>query len=595
MAKLIPLTPGVAQHAAATFGSAEAARSSMDRAHFAGPPPDREGLEHRIISLSDLHVGAGTDPITGRLDVTDDWRPVQERQFYRFLGKEWLRASDHGGKVDENRLLDRMGELPWPGTPVKPKEKLALCEEPQYKLTLNLNGDILELMQSTVPKTGYTFPDGFDGAGGPRTTPANTIVKINQIRDGHPEFFKAMALHLSLGHHIDFIPGNHDRDLWNDHVWKGSLELPDGRRLEGVQGILRAELAELGLGSKDQAEALSRLRRLPFAVYGDTWLDHGHHEDSFNRTRRPFKQINETSGLHEEMPQAFGDYGVRDGYDALERKMPSLSDKHHSPMAFAAAALQKPQSMLGMMRGFLKATAKHSHETSAEADAEQRVRDAASLVDQMPELVDMLNAHRPPDRQLTPEQVKKGLQSLEQVSATPLYSMLESGAGFFKRIGAVLKAKDASHESHRERRLKELFKHFGITHLMQGHTHQAADQSFINADGHRLRYQNTHTWTDQFGRWGPGHQTWGSNGRGVGVIEIGRDGEGRTWTDSRLKMVRDGSGDVMHGTLIEESVEADPKEQERAKVIFEKSKRGRNDNGPDWKKRPNPSKRRKVV
>ncbi|HJL42371.1 MAG TPA: hypothetical protein RMG48_13805 [Myxococcales bacterium LLY-WYZ-16_1] len=582
MSKLIPVTPGVARVAADTFGSVEAARSSMDRGrHRSG----MDGLEHRVISISDLHVGVGTDPLTGHADVTDDWRPLQQIQLFRLLGRQWARAAG------DDPSLAKLSDLQSPSN--VDRDTVRRAPQPDYQLTLNLNGDVFELMQATQPRAGHPFPDGFDG-GGPRTTPANTLVKLNQIWQGQPEFFQTLALHLALGHHVDFLPGNHDRDLWNDLVWSGQLEV-DGKELLGMESILRSEMKGFGLTDREADSALERVRRLPFAVYGDSWFDHGHHEDPFNRTRRPYREVLGDTKPHDEMPQAFGDYGVRDGYDALERKVPSLTERYHDPRAFLDAAWQAPQSLVGAVRGFLKATQKQYHDSSAEADAATRLEDASSLVDAMPEIVDMLNQHRPPEERLTPDQVKTGLQNIEKATATPLYSMLGSGANLFRRIGALLKAQKQTHESHRERKLDALFEQFGISNLVQGHTHEAADQSFVNADGHRLRYVNTHTWMDQSGRLGPVSATWGENGRGVKVLDIGKDSDGRVWSRGRLGVVRDATGEVTPGTLIESIPEVSDKELERARVIFEKSKRGRNRDGPVWKQAPLGEGRRRKV
>lgn len=554
MTRLLPLTDTVAQTLHDHFGSERAVSAFIDR----GRLPARsdvigDRLTHRVISVSDLHISSGRHPMTERLDVIDDFKPPQEQQFVRMLGREWLKAAPKASlSKGPEAFIQSIGELPWRARgPVAKEDLEALADHREHAVVLNLNGDIFEFLQATVERPGYRFVDGFDGPA-PRNTPANAIVKLNIMHRGHPEFFGALALHLSLGHEVHLLPGNHDRELWNPHVWDGKVEV-DGRTHLGFVGIMRRELARLGLDAQGVQGALRGLKRLPLAVYGDKLVDHGHREDTYNCTRRPYKEVFDPTPLHEEMPLALGDYGVRDGFNLLERKRPYLGDAISSKTAFVKEALGAPKAALGMLGAFLKSALREGHEVSAEADEAVRRLDARQLVDAFPELVDQLNAFRDADDQLSALDVADGLEKVEAATAQPFFSAFKAGASFFQRLPGIIK-NQLRHESQvvYERRMQALHDTLGVNDVVHGHTHVATDQSYLTDAGRRVRYVNTHTWLDQAGRWDRASRTWGNTSRGVGVIELGVDADGKPWSDLALMRVMDQSGTLVPGSIIDE-------------------------------------------
>ena len=190
MSRLLPLTNTVADTLHTHFGSEQASSAFIDRDRPAARPPDGGRLEQRIISVSDLHVSAGRHPVTGRLDTIDDFKPTQEQQFVRMLAREWLNAAP-AATLSQGRedLVQAVGQLPWRGRmPLATADRAQLSAHRAHDVTLNLNGDTFELLQTTVERPGYRFADGFDGPA-PRHTPANAIVKLNIVHRGHPEFF----------------------------------------------------------------------------------------------------------------------------------------------------------------------------------------------------------------------------------------------------------------------------------------------------------------------------------------------------------------------------------------------------------------------
>ena len=569
MPRPLPLTNTVADALHNHFGSEQAAVNFIDRDRMASRDPEQSHLTHRVITVSDLHIAAGRHPVTDRLDVIDDFKPNQEQQFVRLLAREWLQAAPGASLSSGSEdLVETVGRLPWRArAPISPADMAQLAENRAYDLTLNLNGDIFEFLQTTVERPGYRFVDGMDGPA-PRNTPANAIVKLNIMHRGHPEFFRALAMHLMLGHRVHFLPGNHDRELWNPHVWDGQLEA-DGAVHRGFLGIMRRELAGLGCRPHQVDAALQRLERLPMAVYGDKLIDHGHREDTYNSTRRPHKELFDPTPLHEEMPLALGDYGVRDGFNLLERKRPYLGDAIGSKTAFVKEALGAPRAAFGMLGAFLKSALAEGHEVSAQADENIRNLDARGLVDAFPQLVDQLNAFRDDDDQLTASEVADGLEKVEASTAKPFFSAFKAGASFLQRLPGILK-NQLSHQSKvaYERRLQALHEHLGINDVVHGHTHVAKDQHYLSDDGRRLRYVNSHTWLDQTGRWDRASRTWGDHSRGVGVIELGVNPDGRPWSELALMRVVDQTGSLVPGSIIDDAEGRAGPIRQRTKAIL---------------------------
>ncbi|MCB9654649.1 MAG: hypothetical protein H6729_11025 [Deltaproteobacteria bacterium] len=417
---VLPLTPRVLRLAQQALGSDDddALLRLLFRHHVPRPSPDPAGAGNapggdgagvdvpevdtpraqptrRIVSLSDVHVSAGRHPVTGRIDPLDQFLPDQEQQFLRFLMREWLGAA---GVVDasEARIL-RFGDIPWHEPPSIDAIRASLKARPEanHALTLNLNGDILDFLQTTVDSAGVRYPDGLlPGLRAPRNTPANAIVQLNVMRRGHPEFFTALAIHLCLGHNIDFIPGNHDRALFNPLVWSGQLEV-QGKTFHGLEGILKEEMRRLGASESGAREALGHLRRLPFAMYGDVYLDHGDHYDADNRTRAPLEELYKPTPMNQEMQAALGDHGVRLGPHDLIADQPSFAERWNR-LEGLLDVFRAPRLASRMVWGYLLATLRDGYETSPEDDLARRIEDARRLPRAAPNIVDMVNAFGAP-------------------------------------------------------------------------------------------------------------------------------------------------------------------------------------------------------
>lgn len=572
MPKLLPMNRAVEQHLADLHRSAERAATFRARSLMRSRPVDGSGvLKHRVIVVNDLHIGAGRDPETGRFYAGDDFTNVQTRQFVAYLLNEW-RAAAHGDPTmihpTRSRVEKVLDQLTWKdGSKIDVQavtSSQSLERRDKYKLTLCINGDFVDFLQTAATRSHFPYPDGFSPSdSSPRNTPANAIVQLNIIRSGHPEVFRALAVHLRMGHELEIIPGNHDRHFWNDHVWQGEVAV-QGKRFGGFTRILAEELRALGAGEAEVKECLARTVRRPFGVYGDKWIDHGDMGDRNNRVQRPYKEIFDTTPLHEEMSMAVGDYGVRGGFNAIEVLDPTL-DAIQNTAKIVKQSMRHPAATAKLLLAFVKGLTKEGYEESQAADEAQRVADMKALVDKFPYITEQLNALRPEDDKLSRADVVDGLAAIEKASATPLFSNFEKGTGLFKRLARLVahavtgKLDSRSNDEVNRDRLVRMNERLGINDVVHGHTHAAQDQHYISERERLVREVNTHTWMTQKGDWGRPTVTWGEDGRGVGVIELGVDDSGKPWSKLSLMKVIDEVGSLVEGDIIEDADIADQK------------------------------------
>lgn len=546
-------------HLSQLHGGYEKAWTSAARDMMPSKPKqaDQGKLEQRVLVMNDMHIGPGFDPVIEKYSANDDFTAKQERQFAMTLAREWVAA----GVGNENlthptkaKVAELFKGMKWAsGKPIDTSKLADLAGEGKYQLTLCINGDFVDFLQTTEARPHMPFPDGVNSDGAPLNTPANGIVILNTIREGHPEVFRALAVHLLLGHSIDFVPGNHDRHMYNPHVWGGEIEVA-GKTLGGFTKILEEELLGLGATPAEAEDALGRLDRKPFAVYADKFVDHGDMADKFNRIQRPYGELFDPTPMHEEMQMALGDYGVRGGFNQFEPLDPSL-DAIDDTKLFFKHAIRHPIKMLGLVRGFLKAAEKEGYTKSAKADEAQRIADMTALVDTHPYIMEQLNSLRPEGEKLSKDEVKAGLTEIEKESAQPLFSNFSRGSNLLMRVlklGWKLIAGKADfrdkHEVNLDRGLAAQ-RNFGVNGIVEGHTHVAKFDTFLTDDHKGFQQMNTHTWMSKEGSWGRPDVTWGEDGRGVGVIEKGTTKTGEKWAEMRLEKVVNEDGGLVRGDL----------------------------------------------
>lgn len=542
----VRLLPSVCDKLAELHGTSRKARDAIAKSDMPSMPADGvDCVEQQILVINDLHMGAGRHPVSGKFDPGDDFTVIHENQMIGMLER-----ARKGAEAD--------------GRDVK----------------LVLNGDVVDFLQTTAETDALKYPDGFDSMGAPKNTPANAMVMLNIIRDGHPNVFKAWAQHLLEGHSIDFIPGNHDLHLLNKHVW-GGLFVQGSFPIEGFQGLIRQEMEKIESNKALRDESLQRLRLLPWATYGGkVFVDHGHAADPFNVTKERLKEYLRPSGLHEEMEMTYGDFGVKGGFNALERFVPCLDNMVTGSGKFWRKAFgNHPILTSRLVQSFATATVKEGYDsavTSKKLQMQQRLDDVAAAVEKEPALLDMLNACRTKGDQLTKAAAVRGLQDIEKVSATPLYANFSKAMGFLERLRRFVtgQVKTQSCDTGSVRRLMAAKKGLGITTGVFGHTHKARDEKYLGPDGEVIRYVNTHTMQGRHGSsWGRAAETWGPEDGGVGQILIGRDGRGNFWTDVNLKRVVDGTGGLEEGDLVADAETSYMRgqAQKEAERIFEKN------------------------
>jgi len=561
--KPISLTNTVALELEGLHGSQDKALAFRHRSWMAARPADGRGsVKERVLVLSDLHIGIGLNPESELYFPEEDFfTGDQSRQLLTFLSREWRAAKSGDAGGTSCKLILPNGYEP--------------TVQEEYGLTLCLNGDIFDFSRSWRSRPGMPFPDGIYKNAWPKETPANNLAKLNMMYEGHPEVFRALARHLSLGHKLDYIPGNHDRCMYNPLIWSGELALQNGKKYLGFTKILERELSALGLGEAEVARALRRATLRPMAFYADKMVDHGDSADAYNRPRRPYLEAVDPTPAHDEIPTVFGDLGIRKGFQQLEVADPTLSAIDNGALFFWRVMKHpvKTGRLLAAMLGASTLDGFDPGTGSPAADSAQRLKDIASLVERFPEIGEQLNAMRPDAEKLSEEQVISGLQEIERHSATPFYSNFERGVSLlscflFRHSSSSLKRSRGRQVAVETDRLAAANKAFGINDLLGGHTHHAGVDTVLTPDEKALRYINTHTWTDKVGSWGRPSITWGPKDRGVGVIEIGVDEYGRPWSSAHLERVIDAQGDLVPGDLLEDPEINTKQAQKTAHEIF---------------------------
>jgi UDP-2,3-diacylglucosamine pyrophosphatase LpxH len=193
---------------------------------------------HDIIVVSDLHLGRGKNPLTGRYHRLEAF--FYDDDFHHFCSDLVRDARERNG---------------------------------QFKLVLN--GDTFDLLR-IEPEPDLTNSRGHRARYAPALTPEEAAVTLRHILDGHPMFVRGLAEILAAGHEVVLLPGNHDPEV----QWEPVRE-----------ELRRAVVAELtrtgGWGSGGVEEAGAAVERLSFESWfhhepGRIWIEHGCQYDPEN-------------------------------------------------------------------------------------------------------------------------------------------------------------------------------------------------------------------------------------------------------------------------------------------------------------------------
>ena len=186
---------------------------------------------HNYLFISDLHLGAGRDPMSGLTSRNEDF--FHDDAFARFLN--YYSCLQAEGIDTHGASSDHFSTRPW---------------------KLIINGDLFDFIQiDSLPAEGQeleqikgvsTYADlenKHEKEFGLGTRAKETVWKLRKIYKGHPLFFQALAwfvAHKDYG--IVILKGNHDVELYWPEVqdrfrgllveaydkWKESI----GQRLE---------------------------------------------------------------------------------------------------------------------------------------------------------------------------------------------------------------------------------------------------------------------------------------------------------------------------------------------------------------------------
>jgi UDP-2,3-diacylglucosamine pyrophosphatase LpxH len=192
---------------------------------------------HDIFVVSDLHLGRGKNPLTGRYHRLEAF--FYDEDFNHFCHDLVRNARERGER---------------------------------FKLVLN--GDTFDLLR--IEPEPDRAPSGHRSRYSPALTPSEAAITMRHILEGHPLFVRGLAGILAAGNHVVFLPGNHDPEL----QW------------EAVQDeVRRALVAELarggGVGAGAEEAAAQAAERLSFESWfhhepGRIWIEHGGQYDPEN-------------------------------------------------------------------------------------------------------------------------------------------------------------------------------------------------------------------------------------------------------------------------------------------------------------------------
>lgn len=182
---------------------------------------------HDIVVMSDLHMGRGKNPDTGRFHSLEAF--FYDDDFARFC--RWLCSQ-------------------------------AASRELPFKLVFN--GDVFDLLRIEPEPLDAATPR--ERRFGATLGPEQAAQVVSQILAGHPRFVEGVATVLLAGHQVVFLPGNHDVEL----QW---APVQDAVRAAVLNSVLARG------GEARVAEGLLRFEPWFHHEAGRVWIEHGSQYD----------------------------------------------------------------------------------------------------------------------------------------------------------------------------------------------------------------------------------------------------------------------------------------------------------------------------
>ena len=267
---------------------------------------------HDLIVVSDLHIGRGKNPESGRYYELEAF--FYDDDFRRFC--EWL--------ISDARSANR-----------------------DFKLILN--GDTFDLLRlDAVPLPEELQADDTKRRAklerstfAPVLTPSRAAAELARILEGHPRFCAAIAKVLAAGYDVVVLPGNHDIEI----QW------------EPVQQAMREALVASGELGDDEtcATALAHLDFAPWFYHepGRVWIEHGCQYDPENAFRFPLRRrlVSVPDAVHEaELDNPLGNFFQRYLYNAFGHITFIVPSTRANARYLKWLTLNNPALLLGIVR-----------------------------------------------------------------------------------------------------------------------------------------------------------------------------------------------------------------------------------------------------
>ncbi len=226
---------------------------------------------HDLVVLSDLHLGRGLDPESGHYNRLEAFFYDEDfRRFCRFLCAE---AKERG-----------------------------------TGLKVIMNGDVFDLLRIDAEDADRgKLPR--ERRYGPTLTPAVAARTLQAILAGHPAFAEGLAILVSAGHDVIFLPGNHDIEMQWAPV--------QAQVRDAVMKVVHAQGGDAAVSA-----AQPHLIFKPWFHHepGRIWIEHGCQYDPENAFRYPLRQglvDRPDEVFHAEQDMPFGNFIQRYLYNAF--------------------------------------------------------------------------------------------------------------------------------------------------------------------------------------------------------------------------------------------------------------------------------------
>jgi UDP-2,3-diacylglucosamine pyrophosphatase LpxH len=265
-------------------------------------------VQHRVVVLSDLHLGMGRRPESGRYHRLEAF--FFDREFSAFM--DWLLEDSKGRPL---RLILAGDIIDFLRIDTAPSRR---GEDRQVHL------------RSHPRKVGLGF------------TVNATVWKARQVVRAHDRFFAALGR--LLGHHADneliWMAGNHDPEL----------------RLPPVRDVLREAIREACPEHPERADQRLKFRWWFHYEPGRLWVEHGNQSDPQNAFNFPMSTVQPSLPCpcyEDELDMPLGSWFQRyvfNGFGRVAFQVPAMdAQSSYTRWLF----LNRPHQILGLLRSHL--------------------------------------------------------------------------------------------------------------------------------------------------------------------------------------------------------------------------------------------------